>query len=109
MAVIDRIATARDDVFAARVAMNLMTLCINVMNEDPTTTNHANRLLFAQKHLLGRVNSKLIAAACIANNATLQADIDSQPTQLGANITDSDLQFVISSLYNNFSNAYALA
>jgi hypothetical protein len=109
MAVLDRIATARDDTFAARTAMNLMTLCINVMNEDPSTANHANRLLFAQKHLKGQVNSKLVAASCIAYNATLQSEIDASPTLLGANVSDGDLSYVLSSLYNNLANAYAVA
>lgn len=108
MAVLDRIATARNDTFAARIAMILMALAINVMNEDPGTANHANRLLFAQKHLKGEVNCKLIAAALIANNATTQANIDGNPGALGSNVPDGDIEFVLGGLYNNFANAYAV-
>jgi hypothetical protein len=107
MAVLDRIATARNDTFAARIAMILMALAINVMNEDPSTANHANRLLFAQKHLKGEVNCKLLGAAVIANNATTQGNIDADPAALGSNVPDSDIEFVLGGLYNNFANAYA--
>ncbi|MGF6641783.1 hypothetical protein [Paraburkholderia sp. MM6662-R1] len=107
MAVLDRIATARDDAFAARVAMILMTSCVNVANEDPTYENHANRLHFAQLHFRAAVNTKALAAAIIANNTTIQGEIDSAPTQLGANVPDSDLEYVIGGLFDNFANAYA--
>lgn len=106
MSVLDRIATATDATFAARVAMILMKSAIDVTNEDPTTANHANRLRFAQMHIKGMVNAKLIGAAIIANNATTQANIDGSPSLLGSNIPDGDIEFVIGQLFNNFANAY---
>jgi hypothetical protein len=107
MAVLDYIATAADATFAARVAMVLMTLAINVTNEDPTTANHANRIAFAQMHMRGLINCKLLGAGSIAYNTTLQSEIESNPGLLGASIPDSDLTYVISSIYNNFADAYA--
>jgi hypothetical protein len=109
MAVIDRIATARDDTFAARVSMVLMRLAVDVANEVDTTPNHANRLRLAQAHFRAGINAKALAAAAIANNATLQAAIDGAPAALGANIPDGDLEFVIAGLLNHFANAYAAA
>jgi hypothetical protein len=107
MATLDWIATASDDTFAARVAMIQMGLCINVANEDPTTANHVNRMVFANDMFKGLINCKLVAAAAIAFNTTLQSEIDSSPTSLGSNCADSDLTYVITGLYNNLSNAYA--
>lgn len=107
MAVLDRIATARDDQFAARIAMILMHTCIDVANEDPTTANHANRVAFAGKHLRGQVNCKAVAAAVIASNGTIQSTIDGGPTLLGANVPDGDLEYVIGGLYDHLANAYA--
>ncbi len=107
MAVLDWIAVASDDTFAARVAMINMTLCINVMNEDPTTANHANRMIYANDMMKGLVNNKLVGAAVIANNSTLQGEINTSPTLLGSNLADADISWVISSLYNNLANAYA--
>ncbi len=107
MAMIDLIATARDDTFAARVAMILMTLAINIMNEDPTTPNHANRMILANMHMKGMVNCKLIAAAVIAYNPTIQTEIESSPASLGSTCPDGDLNYVLSGLYNNIANAYS--
>lgn len=107
MAIIDRIATARDDVFAARVAMILMKLCVDVANESDTTANHANRLALAQAHFRAGVNSKALAAALIANNATIQATIDANPGGLGSDVPDGDIEFVVSTLLDHFANAYA--
>jgi hypothetical protein len=109
MAVADRIAVARDDTFAARVSMILMALCVNVANEDPATDNHANRLKLSQAHFRAGINAKALAAAAIANNGTLQATIDGAPAELGANIPDGDLEYVIGGLFNHFANAYAAA
>lgn len=109
MAVLDRIATARNDEFAARVAMITMKLCVDVANEAGTVTNHTNRIAFAYKMFKATVNAKALAAAVIANNATIQTTIDSSPSLMGSNVPDADLEFVISSMLNNFANAYAAA
>jgi hypothetical protein len=107
MAVLDRIATARDDAFAARVAMIMMKLAIDVANEDPGAANHSNRLALAQKHFRAEVNAKALAAAAIASNATIQGAIDGDPAARSSNVPDGDLEFVLAGLLNHFANAYA--
>lgn len=109
MAVLDYISAARNETFAARTAMCLTIAAINVANEADTTPNHANRLAFAQRVLKNEINSKLVAAAAIAYNGTLQAEINAAPSQFGASVPDSDLQFVVNSLIDLFANAYAAA
>jgi hypothetical protein len=106
MSVLNQIATARDDTFAARVALLLMKSAINIANEAPATANHANRLTLAQKHFRAQVNCKALAAAVIASNATIQSTIDTSPDLLGSNVPDNDLEFVINGLIDNFANAY---
>lgn len=107
MSVLDRIATARDDLFAARVAMITMTLAIGAVNENVLTPNHANRVTFARLHFKALVNTKSLAAAVIASNATIQNTIDANPALKGSNVPDSDLLFVLTSLYDAFANAYS--
>jgi len=107
MAVLDLIATARDDTFAGRVAMMLATLSIGVTTEDVGTTNHANRLSFAQKVIKAQVNNKAIAAMVIASNPTIQATIIAAPTTLGSTVPDGDMEYVLTTLYNALANAYA--
>ena len=105
--VLDRIAAARDDAFAARVAMILMKLAIDVANEAPETANHENRVALAHRHLRAEVNSKAVAAAVIASNATIQSTIDGAPGERGANVPDGDLEYVLAGLYDHLANAYA--
>jgi hypothetical protein len=107
MAILDRIAAARDPSFSSRVAMILMNACAAVTTEDPATANHANRLALALKHIRAEVNSKALAAAVIANNATIQAAIDGTPGSFGASVADSDIESSVTALYDIFANAYA--
>jgi hypothetical protein len=107
MAVLDRIATAQDNVFSARVAMILMKLSVAVLTEPGGTTNHANRLKLAQKHLRAEVNVKAVAAAVIASNPTIQSTIDGAPSELGSSVPDADIEFVLTGLYDGLANAYA--
>lgn len=107
MAVLDQIATARDDTFAARVAMCLMVTSVNVANEAALTANHANRLALAQKHIRAQVNVKSVGALVIAYNATIQTAINSAPALRGSNVLDGDLQYAINSLTDQIANAYA--
>lgn len=107
MAVLDRIATARDETFSARVAMMLMKVSIDVMAEAGSTSNHANRLKLAQLHVKSLVNTKAVAAAVIASNATIQATIDTDPLLLGSNVPDGDIEFVLVDLFDKLANAYA--
>lgn len=107
MAALDRIATAQNNQFAARVAMILMKLAIGVMNEQINKPNHANRLKLAQLHIKAQVNAKSIAAAIIASSPTIQASIDDTPADLGSGVLDSDLEFVLTGLYDGLANAYA--
>jgi hypothetical protein len=86
-----------------------MKSCVNIANEDPSTANHANRVAFADKHFKALINCKALAAAAIATNPTLQTEIDSQAGSLGTTIPDSDLEYVINGLIDNFANAYAAA
>lgn len=109
MSVLNQIAAARSDEFAARVAMVTMTLAMTVLVEDPETANHANRIIFAQKHLRAEINNKTLAAAVIASNSTIQTTINGAPLLLGSNVPDGDIEFVITGLLNAFANAYAAA
>lgn len=109
MAVLDQIATARDDTFAARVAMTLMTIGLSAMNEAGATPDHVNRLALAQKHLKGEINSKLVAALLIASNATIQGEINAAPALLGSNVPDGDMLYALTQLYDNIADAYAAA
>lgn len=109
MAVLDQIATARDDVFASRVAMSLMLACITVANESGLTANHTNRMVLVNRHIKALVNTKAVAAVIIANSTAMQTAIDGTPLARGSNITDADLNAACVSLFNTLANAHAAA
>ena len=67
---------------------------VDVLNEDTGTTNHANRVLWAQAVLLSNAKSNEMKYH-ILQNATIQA--------LGNASTDNDVQFVVNSLIDTFA------
>jgi hypothetical protein len=107
MAALDLIAAARDETFAARVAFCLMKSGLNTANEDPGTSNHTNRLAFAERVLKGEINSKLAAAAVIAYSSGLQTTINATPANKGSDVIDSALQTAVDALIDLWANAWA--
>jgi hypothetical protein len=107
MSTLDQIATARNDAFASRVLMISMKTAETVSNEDPATVNHAERLKYAQRTMRGDENSKMLATHIIANNATIQAAIDSDPASLGSNVADADIQTTMTTIWTARSLAFA--
>jgi hypothetical protein len=107
MSALDLVTAARDDTFAARVAFCLMTSALNTANEDPGTSNHANRLAFAERVLKGEINSKLAAAAVIAYSSGVQTTINANPILRGADVADSDLQTAVDAMIDLWANSWA--
>lgn len=81
--------------FWKQVAGACMNASRDIENEDPGTSNHANRLLWAAA---ARVNPKAKAREMLVyvlDNATIAADVE--------NATDNDVQFVVNSLIDTFA------
>lgn len=72
----------------------------NVLNEDPGTTNHADRLTWSNV-ILGGDDSAVSAKVsqmmkyAISSNATMQSD--------PAGITDNDILFIVASQLDNLA------
>jgi hypothetical protein len=99
MAALNYIATARNEEFAARVLMIAIKVAQNVSSEDAATTDHQVRVNYAGRVIRGTDNPKNIAAHVISSNPSIQANIDSAPEQLGANIPDGDIEFALASIW----------
>jgi len=106
MAILDQIAAARDPSFSSRVAMILMNQSLAVLAEDPATTNHANRLAFAEKHFRAEINCKTLAAAVIANDPSIQGQINTSPSSFGSVVADADIATNVTALFDTFATAY---
>jgi hypothetical protein len=106
MAAVDRIATARNEEFAARVLFIATKVAQNVAAEDPATEDHAVRLDYAGRVIRGTDNPKMIATHVIASNPTIGAAIDANPDLYGSNIPDGDIEFALASIWTSRAHAF---
>jgi hypothetical protein len=102
----DQIRTARDDVYASRVAMIQLKVAQNVASEDPATAHHAERIAYASLVIRGGENAKMVAAH-VNTNPSIAATIEEDPAKLGANVPDGDIEFTLASIWDARSLAYA--
>jgi hypothetical protein len=102
----DLIKAARDDTYAARVAMIQLKVAQNVASESDTTPNHANRIQYASMVIAGRENPKLVAAH-VNSQPGIAVTIEADPTKLGANVPDTDIEFTLATIWDARSNALA--
>lgn len=109
MSALDQIATARDDEFASRVSMITFKVAQQVATEDAGTPNHAQRIDYAFRNIVGEENPKLVAAHLISSNGTIQAAIDANPELKGKNVPDADIEFALSSIWDARALAWANA
>ena len=107
MSALDLIATARDEEFASRVAMITFKVAQAVASEDPATANHAERIDYAFRNIIGQENPKLIAAHLISSNPTIAASIEANPELKGSNVPDGDVEFALASIWDARSLAFA--
>ena len=86
--------TGRTD-FLYQVAGGCLMAAKDIIEEDPGTTNHANRVIWAEE---AQENPKAKAREMLTKvieNATMAADVE------GA--VDNDVQFVVNSLIDTFA------
>ena len=106
MSSLNHIAAARDDTFAGRVTMLALKTAQNVASEDPATPDHAARVAYAERIFRGADQTKLLSAHIVSANATIQATIDEDPTQYGANVPDGDIEFALASIWTARAKAF---
>jgi hypothetical protein len=102
----DLIRVARDDTYAARVAMLQLIVAQQVAAEDPATANHFNRANYASIVIAGRENPKLVASH-VNTNPSISQTIAADPAALGANVPDGDIQFTLATIWDARANAFA--
>jgi hypothetical protein len=109
MSALDLISTASDETFAGRVMMLMFKVGQQVASEDPAAPSHAERLAYAQRVMRGQEQPQLVAAHVISSNPTIAQAIESDPSKLGSNVPDADIEFALSSIWTARSVAFAEA
>lgn len=72
--------------------------CWNVLNEDPGTTNHADRLAWSESILDDYEDHAQREWTRFLSNTTIQTS--------GSASTDNDIQFVVNSMLNDWADDY---
>lgn len=101
MAYTDIYTAATDDTHVLRkqVAVAIFTAAVNVVNESPDTENHAARLHWARRVLVGNdgpTSEAGVAIWKVLENATIQA--------APAASEDNDVQFAVNAIVNTLAN-----
>jgi hypothetical protein len=104
MSTTDIVTAASDPMFYTRVAFIALKAAQNVASEDPATTNHANRVAYANKIFRGDDKGLLIALHIVASNPTIAAALESSG---GSAVSDNDIEFAMNSIWNARANAFA--
>src|SRR5262245_21714769 len=108
MASLDLITVARDDTYAGRVAMVQLTVAQNVASEDPATAHHAERINYAYYVIRGAENAKMVSAH-VNSQPGIAVLINADPSAMGANVQDNDIEFTLASIWDARSLAFAAA
>lgn len=90
-----------------QLAGALLAAAFNVTNEASTAPNHENRTLFANLIFLNPVQAASVMAPGLMTNATLQASAGNAPGASGTPFSDSDVDYVVASLFDTYANQAA--
>lgn len=97
----DLMTIANDSGFQKRVQFCVEKAAVAVMAESNTTSGHVLRVQYAHKVLAG-LGSYLEWATAVVTNSTIASEANATTTPDFA-IPDSDIEFVVNSMYNAFS------
>lgn len=95
---------AENSTFQARVLIFMHKAAHAVYAEGGAVANHALRIALADKILAGDSDKRLWAYSCMTNSTLQTSGTTSAADNLNG-ISDSDLEFVINSVYNAFAGA----
>lgn len=107
MSALDLISTASDATFSGRVMMIMFKVAQNVASEDPGTAHHTERIAYSGLVIRGEEKPQIVAAHVISSNASISAQIEADPTALGSNVPDGDIEFALASIWDSRSLAFA--
>lgn len=76
---------------------------INVLNEDAGTPNHAERVSWANQIMQQPAGQAGILLNFVLTNATVSGAAGNPPGDSGTPVSDSDMDYVIASLFDRFA------
>jgi hypothetical protein len=97
----------RDPVFQDQVQGALLAAAAQIFNEDPTAPNHASRRAWANAIYASPEAQARAFMPGMLTNATIAASAGNAPGDSGTPVSDSDVDYVVSSLFNVYATQYA--
>lgn len=97
----------KNSVFVDQVTGALIAAATNVLNEDPATANHQNRVAWANAIYLSPAQHVNTLLPGLLSNATLAGEAGGAVGTSGTPVPDADMDFVIASLFNAYATQYA--
>ncbi len=85
---------------------SLLAAATSVINEAAPTANHSNRLAYANAILVNPWPQAQFLLPGMLTNPTLQGMAGGTNTASGTCWNDSDVDYVIASLFNEYANQY---
>lgn len=85
-----------------RVEYYRLAAAIDVMSENPTTPNHAERVVYAKLIIGGGDNIQGYSLG-VATNDTILTTLDEATGAPDWGVTDNDIEFTVNSLFNAYA------
>jgi hypothetical protein len=89
-----------------QLAGSLLAAASQVLNEDPATADHENRLKFANAIILAPAQAAAAMVPALMTNATLQGQAGDPAGPSGTPFSDSDVDFVVAGVFNTYADQY---
>ena len=97
----EAVLIASESSWVERVRYFRLDAAIAVMNEDPLTDSHAERVAYATKVINGQDNLHDYALGVATSDPVLANMTPNNPPDWG--VTDADMLFTVNSLFNAFA------
>ena len=105
---IQQIQLIQSAAFQQQVAGSLIAAAINVQNEAASTANHTARLAYANAIMLNPTAQAATIMTQMLSNATIAGEAGNTAGASGTPVADSDVDYVIASLFNQFASQFVV-
>jgi hypothetical protein len=93
--------------FVEQLAGALLAAAAQIINEASSATDHGNRLAYARAIIANPIPAAQFMAPGVLLNSTIAAEAGNPNGDSGTPIPDSDLDFVVASIFNTYADQFA--
>jgi hypothetical protein len=109
MAYLEAARIAENNAWTKRVQMVALNAAVDIMAEDPATAEHASRAALANLVIRGDQTISAALPKLVLTNEVVRAAAVADIANWGAAVLDSDLEFVVATLWTSTSLVFTPA